>query len=443
MDNKQKKPGSDHGWLDHLFSSKQFLLVLSLAAAMVLWMIVISLQPNTEGTIAGVPVDLDINSVAYTSQNLDIIDPPAVMVRVRVTGDGSTLASLTAADVVVYPDYSKVTGEGTYTLPLEAKKTSSGLNARGFEIKEILPQDTIQLTFSKMATKKLDIEVNVSGVEPAEGYYVDRQPVVVPDTVTIRGPEAEVARVARAVAEVKLEGERSDSVIAPAVLKLLDANGSEVHSDAISTDTTEVEVTINVLKIKEVPLKLEFTGVPAGYDPGQLQPSLSQSTIRVAGPTEQVDALEEVTAGYVDLSRFTLGEKVTVDVMLPENLRNVDDLQTVDVTFNTYGYTTKTVAISADEIRAINVPAGTTVDITTQRINNVVLVGRAEELEDLSTVSVMAQVDASPEKISVRKGQQALEAKVIISGAPSVFAVGKYQVLCDINTDAGAASPEG
>ncbi|MFQ9679756.1 MAG: hypothetical protein ACLRZH_06315 [Ruthenibacterium lactatiformans] len=36
-----------------------------------------------------------------------------------------------------------------------------------------------------------------------------------------------------------------------------------------------MEVTIPVLKLKEVPLKFEFSNVPAGYDPAELNASIS------------------------------------------------------------------------------------------------------------------------------------------------------------------------
>lgn len=433
--NKNTQPKNDKTWFDRLFASKRFTLIISLAAAVVLWMVVVTLQPNSEDFITGVPVDLETNSLAYTSQNLDIIDRPQTAVTVKVRGDGSTLAGLSASDIIVYPDYSTVTGPGTYTLNLEVRKSAGGLSSRNWEIDSITSEGTIELTFSQMSTKQLPINVNVSGAQPADGYYVDAQPVVVPDQVTIRGPEDEVSRVVRVEAAVTLEDELDRTQLIPNVpLVYLDENGEQVPADNLSADVSEVEVTVNVLKLAEVPLQLEFTGVPAGYDTSQLNATLSQSTIRVAGPTDQVDALEYITAGYVDLSQFALGEPVTVDVMVPDGLRNVDDVQQVEVTFDTYGFTTRTVSIGADQIRAVNVPADTTVNITTTRLNNVTLVGLASELDALTEADIIAQVDASPENISVLKGQQSLLARIIVNNATSVFATGSYEVLCDIDT---------
>lgn len=437
--NNNTAPKNEKGWFDRLFTSKRFTLIFSVAAAVVLWMVVVTLQPNSEDFITNVPVDLETNSLAYTSQNLDIIDRPQATVTVKVRGDGSILAGLSASDISVYPDYSPVSGPGTYTLNLEVRKSAGGLSSRNWEIDSISSAGTIELTFSQMSTKQLPITVNVSGAQPAAGYYVDSQAVVVPDQVTIRGPEDEVSRVVRVEAPVTLEGELDRTQLIPGVqLRFLDENGEEVPTTNLSADVDEVEVTVNVLKLKEVPLQLEYTGVPAGYDTSQLHANLSQDTVRVAGPTDQIDALESVTAGYVDLSEFTLGEPVAVDVMVPEGLRNVDDVQQVEVTFDTYGFTTRTMSIGADQIRAVNVPAGTTVDITTTRLNNVTLVGLASELAELSETDLIAQVDASSENISVAKGQQSLTVRIVVNGASSVFATGHYEVLCDIDTGDGA-----
>lgn len=83
----------------------------------------------------------------------------------------------------------------------------------------------------------------------------------------------------------------------------------------------------------------------------------------MAGPAERVDALESVSAGFVDLTKFKLGETVTLSITLPEGIRNLDALQSVDVTFDTYGFATRTVTVS--QITVVNAPSDTTVTVTT------------------------------------------------------------------------------
>ena len=119
MAKKDKKEAG--GTFEKIFADKRFCAVFSLFAAMVLWGIVVTLQPNTEWVISNVKVSWDYNTSAYSFRGLDIIDPPDMPVKLKVVGDGNVVSRLTASDFIVYPDYSGVTNAGTYSLRLEAQ----------------------------------------------------------------------------------------------------------------------------------------------------------------------------------------------------------------------------------------------------------------------------------------------------------------------------------
>ncbi len=422
------------GYIEKLFSDKRFTIVLSILIAIGLWFVVRSIiNPNSITTIRNVKVNYDYNSAAYLSQGLDIVEKDTGDKSVTISGDDNQITGVEAEDILLYPNYSQVNGPGTYTLKLVATQTDSLLNSRSFDFNEISPSAYVQVTFDKVSTKKFPITVNASGIDPADGYYVDT-PVASPAEVTVRGPESVVNSIDKVMANVTLDEQRTESALTTAQLEFLDKEGNPVESDYLTMDVSQVEVTIPVLKIKEVPLTVEYTHVPTGYDVDVLNPTLSQETIRVAGSAEQVDALESINAGYIDLAKMQLGTSVDLSIELPEGLRNIDSVQKVTVSFNTMGFTTKTITVS--EIRVVNAASGTTVTPSVARINNVTLIGREDELEELSESSVVAQIDASPTKISVSKGQQNMEVEIIVPGTETVFATGTYTVLCDINTGA-------
>ena len=438
--------------LARLAGDKRVLAVFSLLVAFFMWFVVISVvDPNQTATVRYVPVNLDYNSAAYQSYGLDIVEKPNMTVNVRVTGDGSVVGGLEAGDLLVYPDYSSVTGAGTYTLKLIVRRADTSLSVQQqYQIEDITPNSYITLTFDKVSTKTFPVTVNAIGVEPAEGYFVDT-PVAAPAEVTLRGPVDELARVARVtlrgpesqmnqvdkvVANVAISGQRTESALATAQLEFWDKDGKVLTDTHITADAEQVEVTIPVLKMKEVPITFEYTGVPQGYDTSVLGAQLSQESILIAGPAERVDALESVSAGFVDLTKFKLGETVTLAISLPDGIRNLDALQSVDVTFDTYGFATRTVTVS--QISVVNAPGDTAVTVTTRRLNDVTLVGPEEELNALSEANVVAQVDASAGNINVSKGQQSMPATIVVPGSDTVFATGSYEVLCDIDTSEGA-----
>lgn len=422
--------------LARLAGDKRVLALFSLLVAFFMWFVVISVvDPNQTVTVRYVPVNLEYNSAAYESYGLGIVEKPNMTVNVRVTGDGSVVGGLEAGDLLVYPDYSSVTGVGTYTLRLIVRRADTSIAAQQYEIEGIVSNNYITLTFDEMATKTFPVTVNVIGVEPAEGYFVDT-PVASPAEVTLRGPESQMSQVDKVVANVALSGQRTESALATAQLEFWDKDGNVLTDTHITTDTEQVEVTIPVLKMKEVPITFEYTGVPQGYDTSVLGAQLSQETILIAGPAERVDALESVSAGFVDLTKFKLGETVTLSITLPEGIRNLDALQSVDVTFDTYGFATRTVTVS--QITVVNAPSDTTVTVTTRRLSDVTLVGPEDELDALSEANVVAQVDASASNINVSKGQQSMPVTIVVPGSSTVFATGSYEVLCDIDTSEGA-----
>ena len=101
---------------------------LALLIAVFTWTLVTTvINPGTTQTYSGVPVDYSYGTSDYTSQGLDIVKKPDYKVRVTCTGNGSVLGGLDAADFIVYPDYSVVTGSGEVTLPLKVRMADGSL----------------------------------------------------------------------------------------------------------------------------------------------------------------------------------------------------------------------------------------------------------------------------------------------------------------------------
>ncbi len=422
MDNQTNSTKQNAKSLNTLLQTKQATMIISLVLAFIIWLIVVTtIDPATEKTMP-VTVDFSFNEAAYTSQGLSIVEKPSLTLNVAVEGDGIELASLLQSDLIAYPDYSSVKGSGTYTLPLAVNYSGSGnVNIKDNDF------GYITLTFDKLITIKHTISVNVTGVEVIDGYYMDL-PVTSSTEVTLSGPESAIAPIKSVVATVVLEEQRTESAIVNTRLDYLDENGNIVSSSDITTDVDQVEVTIPIYPIKEVPLSIEFTGVPTGYDPTVLGATLSEKTIRIAGPEAQIEGITSVNAGAIDLSTFVLGEEIISNIVLPENIRNVDGLQTVTVYFDTQGYSTQTVTVT--EFSIINLPDGVEITFPTGRINTVRLVGEDSELTELSDTSVVAVIDAA--NLTVVRGQQNIPAQIIVSSTDTVFATGKYSILCEV-----------
>lgn len=421
------------GWLERLLSRRWVSMLVSAMMAVLLWLIVISQQPTQKVIITGVPVSYDYNSPLYTGASLDITERPDLRVNVSITGDSSVIGggNISASDIVVYPDYTEVSRSGTpgeYTLPLRARRADSSLQK--FEIDSVTPA-YVEIAFAQIGTRKFTVEVDAS-IDPAEGYYLGEKQAS-PTEVTLRGPVEELDRVSRVRARVESSEPRDRTMLDSAALEFLDADGNPVELSGVAVlEGEQVEVTIPVLKLKEVPLSFEFSNVPSGYDPRELHASISPATIHIAGPADIIDGIESINAGFINLTRIQLGRAETLRIQLPEGLVNYDNLQEATVTFDTSGYD-EPHTITVSDIRVINVPEGASVTVIPKEIENVMLVGEPEELAALSPADVVAMVDASAQKLTVSgSGQMQLSAQIVVTGTKSVFAIGSYSVLCDV-----------
>ena len=414
---------------EKLWGDRRFLLLLSLGIAVLLWLYVtMSVMPNTSTTLSGVPVDFDYDSAKYTTLGLDIVNEPSYTVDLSLSGDGSVLGAARASDFVVYPDYSSVKGAGSQTLNLNVKIVNPDLESRVTATID-RGRRTVDVVFDTILTKTLPVTVETGGLHIAEGYSLNRVSSS-PSEITITGPSTEVSQVTAVVASLSMEGELSESQLVQVPLEMRDANGKTLDLSYTTMEDDIVDVTVSVYKQVELPLVVNFINVPSYFDVNTLQYSLSQETLLVSGPERVVNNLTELSVGSFDLSTFSLDKDYQMNVELPEGIVSNENISSVTLSFDTTGRNERSFNVS--QINVINVPANYQVEVTTKRINNVVLVGPEEDLEQLSAGSIEARINA--EDLQVAVGTQTVAVQIQVPSNPRVFAIGTYTVTCNITS---------
>ena len=414
---------------EKLWGDRRFLLLLSLGIAVLLWLYVtMSVMPNTSTTLSGVPVDFDYDSAKYTTLGLDIVNEPSYTVDLSLSGDGSVLGAARASDFVVYPDYSSVKGAGSQTLNLNVKIINPDLENRVTATIE-RGRRTVDVVFDTILTKTLPVTVQTSGLHIAEGYSLNKVSSS-PSEITITGPSTEVSQVTAVVAPLSMEGELSESQLVQVPLEMRDANGKTLDLPYTTMEDNIVDVTVSVYKQVELPLVVNFINVPGYFDVNTLQYSLSQETLLVSGPERVVNNLTELSVGSFDLSTFSLDKDYQMNVELPDGIVSNENVSSVTLSFDTTGMSERSFNVS--QISVINVPANYQVEVTTKRLNNVVLVGPEEDLEQLSAGSIEARINA--EDLQVAVGTQTVAVQIQVPSNPRVFAIGTYTVTCNITS---------
>lgn len=251
-----------------IFVEDWSLKLLSLAIALVLWLVVTG---QNEPVTAHVNVQLNF----IRPPSLEISNDPPRTVDVMLTGSRNKLDDLTALDLVATVDLSdQRAGERVLRL---ADKAQISL-PQGVEIDGFQPS-SIPVRLETIVERQVPIEPKLEGQVP-EGYEVY---AVRPNkgSVALRGPESRVVALQKVVTEsISLEGRKETFTAANVTIDVPDPK----------VDLIDPVVNIEI-EIGERRVEKTFSGVAASSaDGSQVQPSTGAVTL--FGPASMVESLK-------------------------------------------------------------------------------------------------------------------------------------------------------
>lgn len=420
-------PNEPHG--GSLWDNRFFSIFLALVFGLATWIVVtVYIDPQGNVTRADVPINYSYSASTYINQGLDIVEKPDISgVTVRVEGNMTTIGSITASDIMVYPSYANVNGSGKVTLRLQAKI----MNTSDFSgnIKCTVESPTsIDVVFDEVSEKTVPVTVDTSGVSVADNYMLNRT-AAVPAEVTLRGPTSELDRISAVVAPITTDTALADTTTLPANLEMRDENGTVVTPLYTTMDNGSANVTLTIYQVRELPLSVNFIGTPKGFDVNSLKYTLSQQTLRVAGSARTISALDTLAVTDFDLAQeFELDRDYQRLIELPAGVVSLDGATNVTLSFDTDSLASTKLNVS--NIRAINVPSNYELEILSSLVSGVELYGPADEIQDLSADSVLAQIDC--QSLNLTAGQQTIPVTIQIPASSRIFATGSYTVQCEI-----------
>ena len=423
------KPAIQH--TKSILNDRRIRLLLAIVGAIVAWMVVtIVVQPGTTRTINNVPVDFTYDSAAYTSRGLSIVSAPEKYVSLKLSGDGYTIGGLTSSDFVVYPDWSSVRDSGEKTLHLQVRGVNTLLNGVSVSIEG--GDNSVDVVFDVVEEKTVPITVTTNYLTIADGYILyDTE--LSKETVTLSGPSTEIDKVETCTAEVTHKGELTDSVTLDTALRFYTKSGSEVKFEYTNLEESSVEVTLEVYKMATLPVSVSFINAPRNFDPSVLVYSLSKQTLNVAGPESQIEKLSTLSVGTIDLSTFALNKVYELPIELPGNIRLLDNISSITVSFDSSKLETKTMNLPASCVQVVNLPSTYTLTVQTERLMNVTLCGPAGLLDTLVPEQVVIEIDA--DDFYVAAGQQNIACRLYVPSNGKIFALGSYVIQCKIESN--------
>ena len=262
----ERRPSRVEKLLRRIFLEDWSLKLLSLAIAIVLWLVVTG---QNEPVTAHVNVQLNF----IRPQLLEISNDPPRTVDVMLTGSRNKLDDLTALDLVATVDLSdQRAGERILRLADKAQiALPQGVKVDGFQ------PSAVPIRLEPILERQIAIEPKLEG-KPADGYEVY---AVRPNkgSVTVRGPESRVTAIQKAMTEsIWLSGHKETFTASNVAIDLSDPK----------VDLLDPVVNVEV-EIGEKLVEKSFSDVPITTASGGIGP---RATITVSGSPSVLNALK-------------------------------------------------------------------------------------------------------------------------------------------------------
>ncbi len=409
----------------HFFENKQFTIALSIFLAVICWFVVVMyFDPESTISIGNVPVQVDTSNTQVQSLGLEVSDIQPATVSVQLSGKRYKMAHLTQNDITVTASLSTVTTAGTYTLGLVA---TTAVKDPDYSIMSINPKEA-QVTFDKVSTKNVTLEAKAPNIHVKDGYLMET-PVPSPETMQLQGPDQYIKQLDTVVLISEQAMTATASQTLDATIHFYAQDGTELPASYFSYQKNiHFSVTVPVYKKKTVPLTFQYKNAPSTLDTGKIQYQVSPSEITVAGAADAIDPLSEINLGYIDVREIDIGKSFTFHIPVPAGLKNIDNVTQATVSFPGEGWSARTMDVS--DIRIINQPAEYKIDIQSQVIHDVKIVGLSNVIEGLTGEDLVATIDCSGQ--SIKTGTQTVEVTINIVSKDGIWAVGSYTCVIEV-----------
>jgi YbbR domain-containing protein len=298
----RRVPSRAEKLLRKIFLEDWSLKLLSLAIALVLWLLVTG---QNEPVTAHVNVQLNF----IRPQALELSNDPPRTVDVMLTGSRNKLDDLTSLDLVATVDISEQrAGERLLRLADKAKiSLPQGIKVDGYQ------PSAIPIHLEPIIERQVDIEPKLEG-QPAPGFEVYAAPTS-KGSVVVRGPASRVNALQKAMTEtIWLAGHKESFTAKNISIDVPD------HKIDLLDPLVDVEI-----QIGEVRTEKNFSGVNVTTSEGnKVQPSTTSVTL--LGATSLIDSLK---AEDLQIVLDVVGQTLQPRLELPQPLKGKVFLKSV------------------------------------------------------------------------------------------------------------------
>ena len=336
-------------------------LLISIVCAIVLWAYITTVvNPDTERTISGIPVELT-NIEALNYRGYTVNEGIQYAVDLAVRGSRSEIGKLTQADFQATAD---MTGyrKGTVKVPVNV------LLPTNIELVQIRPAD-ITVEVLNLITVNKPVRLEYAEIFPRG---------LEPGSISITPEEMEISGIADVVDSIDYisahvpEGILSEEV---STLRLdvvaIDKEGEPVYNVRLSQSSVEVTVALYMTKI--VPLHIETIGEP--NENAEITALGIPRFITIRGARTAIEDVDKIEGRPIDLSNITYTEEISIEpyLLLPEGVEMAEASRNLSVRIEVQGIAKKEIEFTANMIEIMNLATSLSGHVKTGSVNVVIL----------------------------------------------------------------------
>lgn len=409
--------------MKRLTENKIFWAITALVLSFVFWLYVTSVESDTiRQTFRGVRVELVGETVLRDSRSLVVTGLSTNTVSLEITGPRRVVAGLSAEDLSVQIDVSKLSQSAyasmQYTVSYPARTDTSGLT-----VTRKVP-DTINFTVSRLNSKTIPVRGSFDG-SIAPGYTAE--PVSFePSEITVSGPEAYLRNISYAwVSFSAMDVSTTYSI--ETGYTLMTAEDEPAGTDGITSSADVVKATLKILEMKELPLTVNLI-YGAGANETNTIVTVTPETITLAGDSAVLSGMNNVPVATISLSDFNSTYTYDYPISFDNSLINVEGITEAEVKVEIVGLESKNFTVRNIQCRGVT--EGYEAEVLSKALT-VKIRGTPELLEKVSSDDLVAIADLSD--YDVTTGSNIVNARIQVDGALDVGAIGgPYTIMVDI-----------
>lgn len=407
-----------------LFYNRKFAVSFSVVVAFIFWLIItIDQNPEREQTFNNIPVSVSVAGTVLEDLGIDVIsNEQEIKASVRVNGPSYIVSGLKSEDIVVTASISHIVRPGTYVIDLVATKNS---NKSGYNFISVSPS-TVTLSFDYIDTKQFPVIAQAEGVSAVKGLIAEN-PIASSNedsTITVKGPRTTINKISKVLANV------SETVVLDATksfsgnIQLYDAYHNLIDTTGLTLSKDKVNVSVPIFKKANVSIIPVISNAPSNAL-SFLQYTLDcDSTVAIKGPPDTINTLQSVTLSAININDISLKNyRFNVNPILPDGVKFVENIDSVNVSFDMSKYVEKTITVS--NIKALDLPYG--LNASCSSIKNVKVCVPKSKASSVTSADFTATID-----LTGKNAGEYSVASTISTDLDGVWVIGTYNVSVDI-----------